>query len=50
MTVQGENSESFRERLGPIYNLKVESSECVNGLDVGCEAKRGIKISLKILI
>lgn len=40
VTVQADNSESFRERLGPIYNLKVESSEFVNGLDVGFEAKR----------
>lgn len=29
VTVQADNSESFRERLGPIYNLKVQSSEFV---------------------
>lgn len=50
MTVQGDNSENVRERLGPICDLKVEASKFVNKLDVGCETNRGIKINLRILI
>lgn len=40
----------MRMQVDPIFNLSTESLESVLGLNVGCEGKRGTKVSPRVFI